>query len=118
MQLVFADLNLHALCADAARATAYWGAGWLAISLCLQLLLDSLDVSDLRRWTAVDVQVVDGLVRVAHRDAVITLAPLAEDGEVIVDGKEDAVDHLDHIQKAKIIEVACAGDRAATSRAG
>lgn len=116
MQLVFADLDAHALCADVARATAYWGAGWAAVSLCLSLLLDSLDISDLRRWAALDVRIGGGLIRVTHRDAVITLAPLTDDETVLVGGKEDAVNHLDHIRKAKVIEVTCSGVNAAARR--
>jgi hypothetical protein len=116
VRLVFEDLHAHRLCGDAARATAYWGAGWAAISVCMSLLLDSIDIADLRRWAAVDVRVTGGLIHVSHRDAVVILAPLTHDGIVLSDDEEDAVEHLDHIRKAQIIEVACNGKRAAEHR--
>jgi hypothetical protein len=109
VRLVFADLDSQALCADAARATAYWGAGWAAIAVCLSLLLDSIDMAGLQQWTAVDVRLVGGLIRVTHRGAVITLAPLAEDGRAIALTQEDAMDQLDRIRDAQVIGVSCNG---------
>jgi hypothetical protein len=117
VRLVFTDLNAHALCADAACATAYWGAGWAAVAICLSLLLDSLDIAGLRRWAAIDVRVVGGLIRVAHRDAVITLAPLGDDGSAIALDEENAMDQLDHIRHAQLIDIACNGKCAAARRA-
>ena len=116
MRLVFADLHAHTLCTDAARATVHWGADWAAVAVCLSLLLDSLDIADLRRWTALDVRVAGGLIRVAHRDAVVTLAPLTDDGTVVAGDKEDAVEHLDHIRNAQIVEVASNGKHVAARR--
>lgn len=116
MRFGFADLHAHKLCADAARATAYWGAGWAAISVCLSLLIDSLDIADLRRWYVVDVRVTGGLIRLTHRDAVVTLAPLTEDGIRLPVDKEDAVEHLDHIRNVQIVEVACNGKHAPVRR--
>lgn len=113
MRLVFADLNAHALCADAARATAYWGAGWAAVAVCLSLLLDSLDIASLRRWAAVDVRVVGGLIRVAHRDAVVMLAPLTDDGSAVKIVEENAMDQLDRIRQAQVIDIAWNGKCAA-----
>jgi hypothetical protein len=117
LQLVFADLNAHALCADPARATAYWGAGWAAVAICLSLLLDSLDIASLRRWAAVDVRIVGGLIRVTHRDAVVTLAPLTDDGSAVAPVEEIAMDQLDRIRHAQVIDIACNGKCAATRRA-
>lgn len=117
MRLVFADLNAHALCADAARAAAYWGAGWAAVAICLSLLLDSLDIASLRQWAAIDVRVVGGLIRVTHRDAVVTLAPLADDGSAIALDEENAMGQLDRIRHAQVIDIACNGKCAAARRA-
>lgn len=117
MRLVFADPNAHALCVDAARATAYWGAGWAAVAICLSLLLDSLDIASLRRWAAIDVRVVGGLIRVAHCDAVVTLVPLADDGSAVALAEENAMDQLDRIRQAQVIDIAWNGKCAATRRA-
>ena len=117
VRLVFADLHMHALCADATRAAAFWGGGWAAVAICLSLVLDSLDIADLRRWAAVDVRLVGGLIRVAHHDAVVTIAPLADNGSAIALAEEDAMDQLDRIRNAQIVEVACNGKRAAARRA-
>jgi hypothetical protein len=69
------------------------------------------------KWAAVDVRVVGGLICVAHQDAVVTLAPLADDGSAIALAEEDAMDQLDRIQNAQVVEVACNGKRAAARRA-
>lgn len=113
VRLVFADLNTDALCADAARASAYWGAGWATVAICLSLLLDSLDIDSLRRWAAVDVRVVGGLIRVAHRDAVVTLAPLTDDGRAIALVEENAMDQIDRIRQAQVVDIAWNGRCAA-----
>lgn len=118
MRLVFANLHAHALCADATRASAYWAGGWAAVAVCLSLILDSLDIADLRRWAAVDVRVMGDLICVAHQDAVVTLAPLADDGSAIALAEEDVMNQLDRIRNAQIVEVACNGKRAAARRAG
>ena len=114
MRVVFADLSAHSLCADIEAATAYWGAGWAALALCLALLVDSLDVADLRRWAALEVRVSDGLIWIHHRDAVVTMTPLADDGTAIAI-EEGSVEYVDHIKTARIVEVTCngrsAGDR-------
>ncbi len=117
MRVVFADLSAHTLCADLARATAYWGAGWAAVAFCLSLLVNSVDIAELRRWAAVEVRVADGLIRVHHRDAVVTLTPLADDGTALAINEEGTVEHLDHIRSARIVDVACNGRRAADRRA-
>lgn len=116
MRVVFADLSAHALCADVVRATAYWEAGWAAVSFCLSLLVNSLDIADLRRWAAVEVRVADGLIWVHHRDVVITLAPLADDGAAFAIDQEETVKDLDHIRNAQIVDVACNGRRATDRR--
>ncbi len=113
MRLLFADPQAHALCADAARAAAYWGAGWTAVAFCLSLLMDSLNLADLRRWASVDVRVADGLLRVAHRDAVFTVVPLFNGGTVFALDEEDAVEHLSKIRNLQIVDVACNGKHAA-----
>lgn len=109
MRVVFADPAAHALCADAARATAVWGAGWTAVAVCLSLLINSSDVADLRRWAAIDVRVTGGLIWIHHRDAVVTLAPLTDDGTVVDLDEEDAVEELDRIRHARVVNVACNG---------
>jgi hypothetical protein len=114
---VFADPAAHALCADVARATAVWGAGWTAVAVCLSLLINSSDMADLRRWAAVDVRVSSGLIWIHHRDAVVTVAPLADDGSVLDLDEEDVVENLDHIRQAQIVDVACNGTPAADRRA-
>jgi len=113
LRLVFADLNAHALCADTVRATAYWGAGWAAVAICLSLLLDSVDIASLRRWVAVDVRIVGGLIHVAHHDAVVTIAPLTDDGGAVTLVEQTAMDQLDHIRYAQVIDIACNGKCAA-----
>jgi hypothetical protein len=114
VRLIFADLGTQALCADAVRATTHWGAGWVAVSLCLSLLLDSLDVADLRRWAALDIQVVGPLVHVTHRGAVVTLVPVTDDGQTLSSHQEGVMDDLNHIRIAQVIDVVCDGKRAAT----
>ncbi len=97
-------------------ATAYWGAGWAAVALCLSLLINSLDIADLRRWAALEVSVADGLIWIHHRDAVVTLSPLADDGTVLAIDEEGTVGQLDHIRSAQIVDVACNGTRAVDRR--
>lgn len=116
--MVFGDLDVHRLCADATRAAAYWGAGWTAISVCLSLLLDSRNIGQLRRWTAIDVQATKGLIHITHQEAVVTLRPLTDDGGQVPGDTEDAVEkRLDQIRSAQIVEVACNGKRVSKSRA-
>jgi hypothetical protein len=113
---VFTDLSAHSLCGDIEAATAYWGAGWAAVAFCLSLLLNSLDIADLRRWAALDIRVADGLIWITHRDAVVTLTPLADDGTELAIDEEGTVEDLDHIRSAEIVDVACNGIRACDRR--
>jgi hypothetical protein len=67
----------------------------------------------LRRWAAVDVRVVGGLISVTHRDAVVTLAPLTDDGSAVTIVEENPMDQLDRIRQAQVIDIAWNGNCAA-----
>lgn len=116
MRLVFTDPSAHSLCADVDAATAYWGAGWAAVGFCLSLLINSLNMADLRRWTALDIRIADRLIHIHHSNAVVALIPLADDGTVLAIDEEGTMQDLDHIRSAEITYVACNGKRACDRR--
>ena len=115
MDLVFADPHLQALCADASRAAAHWGAAWPALAVCLSLLLHSTDIADLHKWSALNIQIVGGRIEIAHLGAVVTLAPLSEDGAPLTLVEEDAVDHIRFV---RVTDVVCADQRTGARRTG
>jgi hypothetical protein len=115
LELVFADAQVQALCVDGARAASHWGAAWPAMAVCLSLLLHSADVADLRRWSALNIRLVGGRIEVAHLGAVVTLAPLGDNGAPLTLIEEDAVEH---IRYAQVTEVVCADQRARARRTG
>lgn len=117
MRVVFASLSTHAACVDVEAAIAYWGAaGWAAVSICLSLLLDSLDLADLRRWAGIELRVADGLIRIGHGDAVVSLIPLLGDGTAVAINKEDSVKDLQHVRGARVVDVSCNGKLASKAR--
>jgi hypothetical protein len=117
VRLVFADERLHRLCSEPSRAAAFWGAGWATLIICLALLADSVDFAHLRKWHALDVRVTGGRVRVAHRDAVVTLIAITEDGVALDLKQEEAMTALDPVRTAQVVDVAC-GRKSAPTRRG
>ena len=116
MRLVFADERVHRLSADSTHAAAFWGTRWTTLMFCMALLLDSVDFASLRAWQALDIRITAGLVHVAHHDAVVTLVPLTPDGTALEIHEGEAVNNLDTVNAAQVIDVACAGKHAATPR--
>jgi hypothetical protein len=114
---VFVDERMHALCAEPARARAFWGASWNALVVCLGLLIDSLDFGHLRKWQALDIQLASGRVHVTHREAVVSLVPVAPDGTAMEIHEGIAVKNLDRVVAAQVVDVVCGG-KAATDRRG
>jgi hypothetical protein len=118
MRVVFADERVHRLCSEPARAAAFWGASWAGLMLCLALLVDSADFAHLRTWHALDIRPTGGRIRVAHRDAVVILVPIADDGTALDLTEEEAMTALDPIRTAQVVDVACGAMSVSGTREG
>lgn len=118
MRVVFADERVHRLCSEPARAAAFWGASWAGLMICLALLVDSADFAHLRTWHALDIRPAGGRIRVAHRDAVLILVPIADDGTALDLTEEEAMTALDPIRTAQVVDIACGATSVSGTREG